>query len=108
MGRGFLGYNASVMMDVVVLALIGVVPLLVYSLYLVKVRRRYTAHRNLQLVLGALLLVTVGLFELDMRLHGGIAQILQQRTSPLTPEQRELFYRILYVHLFFAISTVFL
>ena len=29
MGRGFLGYNASLMMDVVVLALIAVVPLLV-------------------------------------------------------------------------------
>jgi len=106
MGRGFLGYHASVMMDVVVLALIAVVPLLVYSLYLVKVRRRYTAHRNVQIALGVVLLITVGLFELDMRLEGGIAQILLHRPTPLTPEQHALFYRVLYVHLFFAISTV--
>ena len=71
-----------------------------------KVRRRYTAHRNVQLLLGAVLLITVGLFELDMRLHGGIGQILLQRITPLTPEQRTLFNQVLYVHLFFAISTV--
>jgi hypothetical protein len=106
MDRGFLGYNATFMLDVVVCALLGVVPTLVYSLYLVKFRRDYALHRNIQVFLGLLLLVTVGLFELDMRWHGGIEQILTYRATPLTVEQHALFKTILWIHLFFAVSTV--
>lgn len=108
MDRGFLGYNATFMLDVVVCALVGVVPTLLYSLYLVKFRRDYALHRNIQVFLGLLLLVTVGLFELDMRWHGGIDQILTYRKSPLSPEQYQHFKQILWIHLFFAVSTVFL
>ena len=45
-------------------------------------------------------------FEIDMRLQGGIKGILAKRPTPLTLEQNQLFYRVLYVHLFFAITTV--
>lgn len=108
MSNGFLGYRASLMLDVVVCALLVVVPLLVFSLYLVKVRKNYLLHRNLQVLLGIVLLIAVGLFEVDMQLQGGIDAILGKRASPLSSVQLALFNRILRVHLFFAISTVFL
>lgn len=108
MSDGFLGYKASLMLDVVVCALAVVVPTLLFSLYTVKIRKNYSLHRNLQVLLGIVLLVAVGLFEVDMQLQGGIDAILTKRDSPLSSTQRTLFNRILYVHLFFAVSTVFL
>ena len=108
MSDGFLGYKASFMLDVVVCALVIVVPTLLFSLYAVKVRKNYTLHRNLQVTLGVVLLVAVGLFEVDMRMQGGIMGILAKRSVELTPEQLRFFYRILWVHLFFSVTTVFL
>ena len=52
MTDGFLGYPTSLMLDVVVCALALVVPLLLFSLYQVRVKRNFLLHRNLQLLLG--------------------------------------------------------
>ncbi len=108
MSDGFLGYKASLMLDVVVCALVVVVPTLLFSLYAVKVRRNYRLHKTLQIVLGVVLLAAVGLFEIDMRMHGGISGILAKRSRPLSPAERASFNQLLAVHLFFAISTVIL
>lgn len=108
MSDGFLGYKASFMLDVVVCALVVVVPALLFSLYTVKIRRNYALHKKLQITLGAVLLVAVGLFEVDMQMQGGIDGILAKRSVPLTPEQRAFFNNLLYVHLFFSVSTVLL
>lgn len=108
MRDGFLGYRTSFMLDVVVCALVLLVPLLVYSIYQVKICRNYSRHKQLQILLGALLLVAVGLFEFDMRWQGGIRTILAKRDTPLTAAQDVFFYRLLIVHLFFAVSTVLL
>ena len=108
MGNGFLGYNASFMLDVVVCALVLVVPTLAYSLYLVKVRRRYVWHRNVQLALGVVLLLTVGAFEIDLQIvHDGWESIVADARGPqwLQSEQFRLVRRILWVHLLFALST---
>lgn len=106
MHNGFLGYPASLMLDVVVCALLVVVPTLLFSLYAVKVRRNYTLHKRLQVTLGAVLLVAVGLFEVDMQFQGGIAGILAKRARPLSGEERAFFDSLLKVHLCFAVSTV--
>jgi len=71
MSDGFLGYPASFMLDVVVCALIVVVPLLAFNIYVVRFGRNYRLHKRLQLLLAAVLLVAVGLFELDMQWQGG-------------------------------------
>jgi hypothetical protein len=105
MADGFLGYPSTFMLDVVVCALVLVVPALIYSIYLAKFKRAYLQHRNLQTMLGAILFITVLLFELDMRMHGGWVQIVN-RSQRLTPEQLPMIRQILYVHLVFAISTV--
>jgi uroporphyrinogen III methyltransferase/synthase len=56
MSDGFLGYKASLMLDVVACALVVVVPTLLVSLYAVKIRRNYRLHKTLQIALGLVLL----------------------------------------------------
>lgn len=108
MRDGFLGYPTSVMLDVVACALVVVVPTLLFSLYAVKVRRNYRLHKHLQITLGVVLLIVVGLFETDMQIQGGISGILAKRPRPLSPDEQSFFDGLLKVHLCFAISTVFL
>lgn len=108
MADGFLGYKTSLMLDVVACALVVVVPTLLFSLYAVKIRRNYALHKALQITLGVVLLAVVGLFETDMRMQGGISGILAKRVRPLTADELASFNTLLYVHLFFAVSTVFL
>ncbi len=67
---GFLGTRASLMLDLVVVAMAVVLPVLGGSIALVKYRHRYQLHKRIQLVLGAVLLVTVLAFEADMRING--------------------------------------
>ncbi len=66
---GFLGTRATFMLDVVVLAMVVLLPALAGSIYLAKCRQ-YAWHKRVQLTLGIVLLVTVVLFELDMRING--------------------------------------
>ncbi|HEY5312321.1 MAG TPA: DUF420 domain-containing protein, partial [Pirellulales bacterium] len=69
--NGFLGFRASIMLDVVFLAMFAIVPLLAWSIFEVKIRRRYALHKRVQLTLAGILLVAVFLFELDMRFVSG-------------------------------------
>ena len=109
MADGFLGYKASFMLDVVVCALVLIVPALLTSIYLVKVRRNFLWHRNMQLVLGGVLLATVGAFEVDLQIvHDGWENIVAKRETPLSSEELESVRKLLWVHLVFAISTPFL
>jgi len=108
MPGGFLGYNASFMLDVVVCALLLVVPTIIVSIYLVKCRKQFYWHRNLQLILGGVLLVTVILFEVDLQIvHGGWENIVinAHKASPLSDAAMNQVRTVLRVHLFFAIST---
>lgn len=106
MQDGFLGFRTSFMLDFVVVALVLIVPVLVYSLYLVKIRRQYTVHRNLQLLLGIVLLVAVGLFEIDLQwIQKGWENVVAKRATPLTSDQLGFVRTVLRVHLVFAIST---
>jgi uncharacterized membrane protein YozB (DUF420 family) len=67
---GFLGTRASFMLDVVALAMLALLPALAWSVWLVMYRRRYELHKRVQLALGIVLLITVVLFEVDMRVGG--------------------------------------
>jgi len=108
MQDGFLGYRTSFMLDFVVCALIIIVPLLVYSLWLVKVKKAYNQHKWLQLTLGIVLLVAVTAFEVDLQLvHGGWENIVKKSY----PEEADLAAKVaearpyLRFHLIFAITT---
>jgi len=107
MADGFLGHDASLMLDVVVCALVLVVPTLLMSIYLVKFRQQFLWHRNIQVALGVVLLVAVGAFEIDIRMHGGWEAIVNRPGSEprLVGADLEYVRHVLWVHLIFAIST---
>ena len=108
MTDGFLGYHASFMLDVVVCALALVVPALIFSLYLVKFRRNFVWHRNMQVTLGIVLLVTVGAFEIDLQIvHDGWEEIVENARGQGWVESVDFSFvqRLLWIHLVFAIST---
>lgn len=108
MSRGFLGNDASLMLDLVVCALVLIVPILVWSVWQARYHGRYTLHRNLQIALAAVLFVAVGLFEIDLQVyHGGWQNVVNRPGEPprLTGEALELTRRVLRIHLVFAIST---
>jgi putative membrane protein len=101
---GFLGTRGSLMLDIVVVAMAVILPVLAYSIYLVRVRRRYSLHKRIQLVLALLLLVTVLLFEADMRINGW-----RDRAEPSPYYSGEggisPVFAALYVHLVFATTS---
>ena len=98
---GFLGSRASLMLDVVVLAMFVVLPVMGWSIYQVKHHRRYGLHKTIQLSLGIILAVTITLFEIDMRTGGW-----KDRTAGGQPSFAV--WTVLSVHLVFAVSTAIL
>jgi hypothetical protein len=100
---GFLGTRASLMLDVVVLAMVVILPALGWSVWLVRYRRRFLLHKRVQLAMGAVLLVAVAAFEIDMRLFTDWRKLAEP--SPYYPRVVDL---ALYVHLGFSISTTLL
>lgn len=95
---GFLGTRASFMLDVVFLAMFAVVPIMAWSVWLVRSRRQYKLHKRVQLLLGVVLLLAVTLFEIDMRLHGWEPRAkLSAYPAMVMPA--------LYIHLCFAVPT---
>jgi len=105
--NGFLGTRASLMLDVVALAMVVLLPATGFSIYLVKYRRQYLLHKRIQLTLGAVLLVTVGLFEADMRIYGWRHRAA---ASPYNGHAGSIDWvtTALSVHLLFAVSTALL
>ncbi|MGH7128759.1 MAG: DUF420 domain-containing protein [Planctomycetaceae bacterium] len=108
MQNGFLGHGASLMLDVVVCALVLVLPALAWSVWLVKRRRHYSQHRNVQIALGAALLLTVAAFEVDLQLvHDGWENVVRRArgdswmAGPAFQQARI----VLWIHLVFAVST---
>jgi putative membrane protein len=106
MSHGFLGNDASFMLDFVVCALVLLVPLLAYSISVVKAGR-YALHKRLQLLLALILVVAVTAFEVDMRSHGGWKKIVNKDPAQPRLDDAELAKceKLLYTHLVFAIST---
>ena len=97
---GFLGTRASFMLDFVFLAMFAVIPIMGWSIYQVKFNLRYQLHKTVQLILAAVLLVAVTLFEIDIRIYGW-----EHRAAPETGKPSGAIWTTLYIHLFFAITT---
>lgn len=106
MSHGFLGYNATFMLDLVVCALVLLVPVLAFSIYLVKFRRNFVWHRRLQLILAGVLLFAVVAFEVDVQVvHHGWQNIVLQARPDISVSDFDFARTLLHVHLIFAIST---
>ncbi len=101
--NGFLGSRASITVDIVFLALFALLPILGWSIWLVRSRRRYVLHKRVQLTLAAVLLLAVIAFEIDMRFISGWTE--RAESSPYWPSG---VWTSLYIHLVFSISTALL
>jgi putative membrane protein len=107
---GFIpGSRGSFMLDVVFLAMMLVVPVLGYSIYLVRVRKQYQLHKRIQLTLATVLLLAVTAFEVDMRFFTDWRALAE--ASPYFDKDHTWTSVVglsLIVHLSFAIPTVLL
>ena len=65
---GFLGTRASLMLDVVFVAMLVMLHLMLLSIHLVRHRGEYLLHKRIQVSLGSVLLVAVSIFEIEQRL----------------------------------------
>ncbi len=99
---GFLGFGASFMLDFVMVSLILVVPIVLLGIFLAK-NKIYKTHSRLMFSFSFLLLLVILIFELDIRLHGGI-QGIAEAAGRGTHVQTLFFLILLYVHFFFSIS----
>ena len=101
LGNGFLPTRASWMLDFVTLAMLLVLVVLTLSIYVVRFKRNWRLHRNIQLATAIILTLTLIAFEIDVRF------ITQWRDLA----QASPFYesgwvdRCLAIHLLFAIPT---
>jgi putative membrane protein len=105
---GFLPWRASLMLDVVFLAMFLVIPIMAWSIYQVRYHRRYTLHKQVQLALGVVLLVAVGFFEVDMQLFTDWRELAAGSPYYDVSSGGGLALYALWVHLFFAVTTTLL
>ena len=98
---GFLGTRASLMLDVVFVAMFVVIAVMGWSIYQVRVHNRFALHKWVQLGLAAVLLVAVTAFEVDMRLYGWE----ERAAGELGGSANALVWKALYTHLVFAITS---
>ncbi len=96
---GFLGTRASLGMDVVLVGLVALLPVLAWSIALVR-RGRYVAHKALQLFIVAALAAAIVVFEIDVRLVSDWK--VRAAASPWWPAG---VLGALAIHLVFAVST---
>ena len=107
--HGFLPTRGSLMLDFVFVAMFGIVPILAYSIYAVKYRGRFQLHKTIQIALGAVLLVAVAAFEIDVQFFNDW-EVLAAESRFFTPGSKwnnPVGYSLA-IHLFFAIPTAFL
>ena len=101
----FLAPRGSLMLDIVFLAMLLVVPVLFWSIWLVRRRQRFSLHRQLQLLLAVVLLGTVLAFEIDMRFFTDWES--EAVDSPYySAESWNGVWTALTVHLCFAVPTL--
>lgn len=101
---GILGTRADILIDIVMLSFIIILPLLIYSWRLARVRRDYAMHRKVQLTLGISLGVVVAIFEYDLSVSGGIFEL----TKGSAYEGTAILAWSVYVHTAFAVLAAFL
>ena len=107
--NGFLGTRASVMLDVVFIAMFLVIPVMGIAIAAARFGNRWELHRRIQLTLGTVLLLAVVAFEVDMQFV--TEWELRAEPSPYFDPAAKWSCPVgisLLVHLFFAVPTTLL
>jgi hypothetical protein len=98
---GFLGTRADMLIDIVNISFIIVLPILIWSWLEVRKNKRYAKHKAIQIYLGLTLAVVVTIFEIDMRMSGGIFELVKGSAY----EGTLILNSIIYTHTLFSVST---
>ena len=102
--QGILPTRASLMLDVVFVAMFAVVGILALSVWVVRKTKNYSLHRKIQITSAVALAITVVAFEVDMRFFSDWRE--QAKFSPYYESGVVDFS--LAGHLLFAIPTPFI
>ena len=92
------------MLDIVVCAMLLVVVVLGFSIFLVRSKREYRLHRGIQITLALVLAATIIAFEIDIRFFSDWRSAAEQSRF----YSSGLVELSLWVHLAFAIPTPFI
>lgn len=71
------GARCDIFMDIVVVLMAIILPLLWYSMKKVRDDKAYGLHKKIQLIMFVVLFIVVILFEYDMKLNGGIFEMVK-------------------------------
>ena len=104
LANGILPNRGSIMLDFVFIAMMAVIPVQAWSIWLVKFKKRYALHRNIQIGSAVVLFVTIVAFEIDLQLFTQWRELAVESTL----YESGWVDRLLYVHLLFAVPTPFL
>lgn len=105
--HGFLGTRATIMFDVVTVALVLFLPTLAWSIGHVR-RGRYKIHKRVQITLGVTLFLVVSLFEADIQVTRRVLDGGWRSLTTASPYHGALLDQFLRIHLIFATSTAIL
>ncbi len=95
--------NTDILIDIVNFSFVVIVPALIYSW--MKVRKgEYSFHKKIQLTLFAVLFVAVILFEVDLKMRGGIFEMVKDSQFAGTTFLNSL----IWFHMFVSITTSFI
>ncbi len=102
---GFLPGRASLMLDAIVVTMFFVLLALCTSIYLVRFRKRYRAHKWIQIILASSLMAVLVLFEIDVHFIDNWIQRADASPYFDASTGTGLVAYSLGIHLFFAITT---
>jgi putative membrane protein len=100
---GFLGTRADILMDLVLLSFAVILPAISWSWWQAR-QGHYLTHKKTQLLLGAVLAVAVLMFEIDLKVSGGIFVL----TADSVYNGTTLLNSWIYGHTVVAILTTFI
>src|SRR5262249_54021001 len=103
---GFLPWRGPFMVDVIVIAMVFVLIALAWSIFSVKYWKRYRRHKVAQIGLAVGLLILLVFFEIDVQFIENWRERARESPyyDPVT--RRGLMVHALWVHLFFATTTL--
>ena len=102
--NGFLPNRASLTLDLLFIALFAILLVLAFSIYLVRVKKNYVTHKWIQIGLAIVLVVALVAFEFDLR----FVTDWRELAEPSPYFESGLVFKMLALHLMFAIPTPFL
>ena len=91
------------MLDFVVVAMLLVLAGLIFSIYFVRFRKEFKIHRQIQLFMSVILLVSIIAFEVDLQIFSDWRKL----AAPSLFYDSGTVTTSLYIHLVFAIPTPF-